>query len=234
MQQPNATIYLAEERGVNETMHFRSLHTFNYGNYFNAHKKAFNNIYVINDDTLDGGCSLHMLVQEYSYIILLPVLGAINYRDSLGNENLLAAGQVELLHINKGVTIEISNPFKDHLVNFIQVCIKGAAPTAESSAVINTYDVNAHPDSLVAISTQNATEAVVPFRVSIGKFNGRGETVYSLQHDKAKLFVFVLEGAFEVEGRLLHARDGLALLNITKVEMEALSNDAIILAVETC
>jgi len=41
-----------------------------------------------------------------------------------------------------------------------------------------------------------------------------------------------LEGAFEVEGRLLHARDGLALWETEKVELEALSNDAIILVME--
>lgn len=42
----------------------------------------------------------------------------------------------------------------------------------------------------------------------------------------------MLEGAFEVQGTLLHARDGLALWETDEVEMEALSNDAIILLVE--
>ena len=42
----------------------------------------------------------------------------------------------------------------------------------------------------------------------------------------------VIEGAFEVHGRLLHARDGLALWDTSIAEIEALSNDAIILLVE--
>jgi len=36
-----------------------------------------------------------------------------------------------------------------------------------------------------------------------------------------------------VEGRLLHERDGLPLLDTSEIEMEALSNDAIILVIET-
>ena len=49
---------------------------------------------------------------------------------------------------------------------------------------------------------------------------------------EAGAFVFVIEGAFEVQGTLLHERDGLALWKTEEVEMEALSNEAIILVIE--
>jgi len=47
------------------------------------------------------------------------------------------------------------------------------------------------------------------------------------------VYVFVIEGAFEVQNRLLHARDGLSLSSATEVEFEALSNDAMLLILET-
>ena len=72
----------------------------------------------------------------------------------------------------------------------------------------------------------------MPATLSVGKFSGRAETVYHSKQSSANVFVFVLEGAFEVEGRLLHARDGLALWQTTAVEMEALSNDALVMLVE--
>ena len=72
----------------------------------------------------------------------------------------------------------------------------------------------------------------MPFTVSIGKFSGRGETIYKLPNRNSGLFAFVIEGAFEVEGRLLHARDGLTLWETEEAEMEALSNDAIVLLIE--
>ena len=82
------------------------------------------------------------------------------------------------------------------------------------------------------ISPLSVGESSFPFSISIGKFDGRGETTYRVKNKDAGLFVFVLEGAFEVQGTLLHARDGLALWETDEVEMEALSNDAIILLVE--
>ena len=69
--------------------------------------------------------------------------------------------------------------------------------------------------------------------VSIGKITGRQEAVYKLQNKQNNLFVFVIEGVFEVHGRLLHARDALGLWDIFEdIELEALSNDAIVLIIE--
>ena len=44
--------------------------------------------------------------------------------------------------------------------------------------------------------------------------------------------VFVIHGAFEVENRLLESRDGLAIWNTDRIELEALSNEAILLLLE--
>ncbi|MEO5593159.1 MAG: hypothetical protein ABIR15_06605 [Chitinophagaceae bacterium] len=52
------------------------------------------------------------------------------------------------------------------------------------------------------------------------------------KNKNAGLFAFVIKGAFEMEGRLPHARDGWALWDTGAAEMKALSNDAIILVIE--
>jgi quercetin 2,3-dioxygenase len=42
----------------------------------------------------------------------------------------------------------------------------------------------------------------------------------------------VLQGAFEVQYKLMETRDGLALWNAKEIEIEALSNEAIIMLIE--
>ena len=95
-----------------------------------------------------------------------------------------------------------------------------------------TYDINRCKNSLLKISPSSLGESFPPFSIAIGKFDGRREANYLLKNKGTDLFVFVIEGAFEVQGTLLHARDGLALLDTEGTEMEALSNDAIILLLE--
>lgn len=230
--QSTAKMFLADERGLNETAWFRSWNTFNFGKYQQEHKQPFGNIYVLNDDTLDGGKSLGMLVEEYSCVILLPLVGAISYKDSTGNESLIAAGQIQLFTLDKGVTIQLTNPFKEELVNFLQIWIRADKKDELPDSCLSTYDVNKFQNCLNKISPQSLGNSNLPFSISIGKFSGRGETTYQLKNSKAGLFVFVIEGAFEVEGRLLHARDGMALTNTEYAEAEALSNEAILLAIE--
>lgn len=221
-----AKMFLADDRGLHQTAKFQSRQTFNFGSYQHEHKKPFGNIYVLNDDVLDAGCSVRMSIEERSWVVLLPVIGAIAYKDSLQRENLIAAGQVQVLLMNKGDDIEIANPFAEELVNFLQVWVKAEDDVANETVFPFTYDVNANINSLLAIHKASS------FIISIGKFEGRGETIYHTQNESAPVFLFVLEGVFEAEGRLLHARDGLALQNISTIEMEALSNDAIIFMIE--
>lgn len=232
IQQLHAKMFLADERGLNETDWLRSWNTFNFGKYQHEHKQPFGELYVLNDDTLDGGRSLNMLVEEQSYIILLPIAGAVAYKDSTGNETLVAAGQIQLLTLDKGSTIQFTNPFKEELVNFLQIWIRQKPGSAIMKHCLSTYDVNKFQNSLIKISPQSLHSATPPFSISIGKFSGRGETIYIPGNKEAGVFLFVIEGAFEANGCLLHARDGLALAAATEIDIEALSSDAIALVIE--
>jgi len=232
MIQSNGKIFLAQERGCDATDSFLSMHLFNFGDYFNEHKTPFGNIDVINDDTLTGGSSMELKVEKNAYVIIIPMIGAVRYKDSRGNENLLAAGQWQLTKMVAGEKIEIQNPFKDALVNFLQVWVKGDERLLLSLPLSSTYDVNNYINRLVPLSPSRFEDEILPFRLSIGKFDGRADTTY-VMNKHAGVFLFVIEGAFEVNGRLLHPRDGLALWGTEQVEMEALSQDAIVVVIET-
>nr|WP_276368981.1 hypothetical protein [Chryseolinea sp. H1M3-3] len=66
----------------------------------------------------------------------------------------------------------------------------------------------------------------------MGKFSGRHHCTFKTAFCRRHVFAFVLEGAFEFQNRLLEQRDGLSLSNVSELEFEALSNDAILLLFE--
>ena len=233
MQQTNGKIFLAQDRGCDASPSLLSMHLFNFGKFFNEHKTPFGNIDVINDDTLTGGGSMSLKIEESSYVILIPVIGVIRYKDSRGNDNLLAAGQWQLIKMVAGEKIEVQNPIQNALVNFLQVWVRGDERLLLSLPLLSTYDVNGKINELVKLSPVQFEGEELPFKLSIGKFNGRADTTYVMNNREAGVFLFVIEGAFEADGRLLRPRDGLALWGTEKVEIEALSNDAIIVVIET-
>ena len=232
IQQQAATIFLGDERGLQQTAAFQRRHTFNFGNYFSEHRRSLGTMYVLNDDILAGGACLLTPVQEDSFILLLPVAGAVNYKDTNGYITCIAAGQVQLVTAYSGDAIAISNPFREEMVNCLQVWIRRHPGNIEQPMQLYTYeDVNKNINQLV--DALPATEAAsLPFFMGIGKFSGRGETLYHRKKTEHTIFIFVIAGAFEVEGRLLHAGDGLALWHTSSAAMEALSNDALVLVLE--
>ncbi len=227
MDKPGSKIFLADQRGLNETGWFRSWNTFNFGQYQHEHKKPVGDILLLNDDTLAPDRSLTLMVEEACTILLLPVIGALAYKDNTGTAYLAAAGQTICVTAQAGLRYEVKNPFAEISVNFIQLWIK--KDTADIAGELYTYDdVNTWINELVPAINNEA----YGFGLYIGKFSGRGETIFTPQKQANTLFAFVLAGAFEVEGCLIHDRDGLALLHKTQADIEALSNDAIIILIE--
>ena len=232
--QSKGKIFLSEERGLNQLDWFRSYNTFNFGKYYNEYKTPFGALYVLNEDTLAGNRSFKMTVEEDSNIVLIPVVGAITYKDNSGNTGLLEAGQAQLLKVPKGGSFEITNPYESDLVKFLQLWIKAPAISTTPAAQSFSFDLSGKKNKLIEIfspavgALQHASDLPVGL---IGKFTGREEATYQILNSNG-LFAFVIEGAFEVQYRLLNAGDGLALWGLQEVELEALSNDAIILLVE--
>ena len=225
MSEEKAKIFLADERGVNKLDWFRSYNTFNFGKYFSEHKKAFGDLYVLNDDTLAAGKSLWMTAEDPTDILLIPIVGALEFKTDDISSEVIEAGQALAYPANKNSTIVFNNPYENDLINFLQIWIKRKTEIKVNAVDIFSFDINEEKNSLIDLFSKSSN-------YKIGKYKGREEGCYKLSNADGGLFVFIIEGAFEVQGRLLHQRDGLALWNVNEVDFEALSNDAIILFLE--
>lgn len=228
-KEAKAKIFLADERGLNQTNQFRSENTFCFGNYRDENKKPFGKIYVLNDDMLTGGQSMRLMAEEKTWAIVLPVAGAVECKINESKEELVAAGQAISYLLDAGDVIEIKNPFVSDTVNFLQLWMRATDENELATGIYTYADLNGSMNELVPALSKTAPG----FSVHIGKFSGRGETVYNITGNNAGCFLFILNGAFEAAGRLLHDRDGLAIWDTREIDMEALSSDAILLLVET-
>lgn len=227
--QSKAKIFLAQERDKNETGVMRSYKTFNSGSFFNEHKAAFGTLYLLNDDTLGRGETVKMFAEEDGCIVFLPVAGGIVYSDSTGQAATIIAGEALIIYVMSGTIIEIKNPFTDALVNYIQMRFRAPAGFSGGANHLASFNIDLNKNQLISITQQNAD---LPFRLCIAKVEGRSEVLYELAHKNSGVYAYVIEGAFEVQHRLLHERDGLAIWDVPAIEAEALSSNAILLIAE--
>ncbi|MCX6216434.1 pirin [Spirosoma sp.] len=229
-----AQLYVADQRGCSQNRFFRSYHTFNFGSYTAEHRTAFGSLRVLNDDTLGPGHRLSITVDDDTAVVLVPLVGGLEFNSPVAS-GFLEAGQIQTLWLAKGMTYELINPYETELINFVQLWFSTGSETRLSTSRQSAIDLTMTNQLLPAFALSPLRDdAESAGRGFIGRFDGRAEGTYALKNPANGVFVFVLSGAFEVQNRLLHERDGLSLTNMPDavVEFEALANNAILLLME--
>ena len=208
-----AKMFLADDRGCSESDRFRSYSTFNFGDFYQPNKQAFFNLSILNDVTIAAKHHLCVHIEQPSFFYLLPLVGSVVCHHSNG-DHLIQPGQLFLVDCQNDSCLQISNPYECELVNFIWFAIHSTSTETDFNSQTITFNLEVNQNKLINISTlitPGSTSFPTSLHVSVGKFSGRNEAVFHPVNKQSSLFVFVIQGAFEVEGRLLHARDGLAL-----------------------
>lgn len=222
MKTLQATIFLESQRGCTQTQQHRSFHTFNFGSYANNHREPFGILKTLNDETLAEGASLTYTTGSSVQVVILPLVGTC-----VADSELVSAridpGQIFQFLLPEGSSVHITNPYKTEQVNFLYLEFNAPKFTYPET---KAFDIDSHLNQLIIVEDNNE------YKLSIGNYLGRNEYEVSFEQEAKNIFACVIEGAFEVNNRLLHRRDGLALRNTEVFEFESLSNNAIILIIE--
>ncbi|MBF9142003.1 pirin family protein [Hymenobacter properus] len=227
-QQTPGKIFLADERGLIESDRFRRFSTFNFGPWARPHKGPFGRLYGFNEETLAGQHAVAFTVAEASHVLIIPVTGAVALAVDGAPEVTTEVEQLQVLTLPAGSVLTVKNPYAEELVIFLHLWLLADAPVSTGCTQQAEFRFDAAPGQLQPVTPVPAGPSL-PFAVHLGRFAGREEAVYKLHGPDSSFFAFVLAGAFEVEGRLMHEKDGLALWQVSEVELEALSNNAVII-----
>ncbi|MBC6612192.1 hypothetical protein H8B15_14785 [Hymenobacter sp. BT507] len=231
MTQASGKIFLADQRGVEETAQFRRYSTLQFGAYCHEHKQALGRLLAVNEELVVGGARVTVAAAQAVHVLIIPITGAVQIGVEAEGPVQIDVEEMYALTVPAGSTLHFTNPYDNALIDFLHLWI--AADPAQSAAAgyVSQFSFAAIAGRLLPLLPPIGAPNALPCTVSLGRFDGRQEVVYPLA-GKAQFFAFVLAGAFEAEGRLLHEKDGLALWDTKEVELEALSNGALLVVVE--
>ncbi len=226
MTQNEAKIFLSAQRGKTELSWFRSFHSFNIGNFQDPSKEHIGKLRVFNENTLAAGKGMKMQVDKPTEVLILPLIGGIEFKNSAGYHDFLEAGKIQIFSAEAGMEYEVLNPYENELINYLEIWVE-QENTVSLSTISVDIDIEKRNELLPIFSSvqQNAFGY-------FGKYDGREEGGYQVKKACNCLYVFAIEGAFEVDNKLIEACDGLAIWNAEEIEFEALSNDAMLLIFE--
>lgn len=231
IKQTPGRIYLADQHGLRTTPQSSRCSVFSFAGYADEQRPAVGRLLAFNEETLAPGQRVALRAPQATYAVLLPLTGEVEYTDELGHSAVVQVEEVQVSYLPAGATLELANPFEEESISLLHIWLRADAET-ETAPQTFGYTFGQLENALAEIAPNGAATVALPFALSLGRFAGRHEAEYCPQHAGSLFFCYVLAGAFEVEGRLLHAKDGLTLWETEAAELEALSNNALVVVLE--
>jgi hypothetical protein len=98
------TLRPASERGQTKLNGLISNHTFSFGEYYDLKHVGFGHLRVINDDLVMPGKGFGTHFHRDMEIITYVLEGEVTHKDSTGNHDVVAAGEVQRMSAGTGIS----------------------------------------------------------------------------------------------------------------------------------
>lgn len=226
------TIYhKASTRGHANHGWLDSYHTFSFAEYHNTERMHFGILRVLNDDKVTGGMGFGMHAHKNMEIISIPLEGALQHEDNMGNKGVIQKGEVQVMSAGTGVMHSEKNADKKEMVKFLQIWLlpkeQGVKPRYDEISVANKLNefqqiLSPNKDDEGAWIHQDAWFNLIKSDKDFTK-------TYNLNKLGNGVYIFVIEGVAKIGDRVLERRDGLGISEANFFTMEIQKGSEILL-----
>ena len=123
-----------------ESSQFRRQSTFSFGAFQSEHKEPFGRLYGLNEEVLAGGHELEFVVSQDSYLVLLPIIGAVEFSTGIGASGTAEVEQMVNLAVPAGTTVRLRNPFApEELVSLLHLWFEAPAIAPPATALTTVF-----------------------------------------------------------------------------------------------
>ena len=235
IKEMNTVLHKANSRGHANHGWLDTNHSFSFANYYNPERMNFGVLRVLNDDRIAAGTGFGTHPHDNMEIISIPLEGALEHKDSMGNTAVIKEGEVQVMSAGTGIMHSEYNKNKDQEAKFLQIWLfprqKGVEPRYDQ---ISIRDVEKENDWYQILSPSKDDQGVWIHQDAwfhMGRFKSGKSADYKLKKDGNGMYLFVLEGEVKVGDQLLGERDGYGIWDAEGFNVEA-SKDSRLLLME--
>lgn len=202
-------------------------HTFSFGDYYDPNFMGFHSLRVINEDKVAGGQGFPPHSHRDMEIITYILSGAIEHEDSMGNKEILRAGEIQRMSAGTGVTHSEYNPHPVEELHLLQIWIipekRGIKPGYEQVKLEGFRLEN--KAALIVTSRPNNSQLKIHQDANI--YASRLNKGFTLKHNipsgKA-VWIQVAKGTLSFGNQTVYGGDGIAIEQESKFELTAKDN----------
>ncbi len=212
---PTYHLYPSMSRGHVDHGWLKSAHTFSFGSYYDPDRISFGALRVINDDEVAPGMGFGTHPHDNMEIITIPLAGALEHKDNIGNQSVIRTGEVQVMSAGSGVTHSEFNASKEEWVKLFQIWIMTNQPNVAPRYDQKKFDFSQMNQWIPIVqSIKKATEALgihQDVQLCIATISIGESLTYDKLYLKNKVFVMCIEGSARIDGHVLNSKDGIGI-----------------------
>lgn len=228
----NVVIHRANTRGMANHGWLQSRHSFSFANYYDPQRMGFGKLRVLNDDIIAGGTGFGTHPHDNMEIISIPLEGALRHKDSMGNEQVIKAGDVQVMSAGTGITHSEMNGNTDKAGKFLQIWVypnkRNVTPRYDQISVTEKKNV------LQQVLSPNANDEGVWIHQDawfhLGTFDSGKNISYALKKPATNgTYTFLIKGSATINGYELNERDAIGIWNNGSLDIKTTSESRILI-----
>ncbi|MBY0414982.1 MAG: pirin family protein [Bdellovibrionales bacterium] len=223
------------ERGKNKIAWLDANHTFSFGNYRDPKWTNFNNLLVINEDTISPAMGFGTHPHDNMEIITYIIDGSIKHRDSMGSVGEITPGEIQIMSAGTGVTHSEFNGLEDKFTHLLQIWVlpnkENIKPRYDQRRVYRTDEINFLKVIAGIDETDTHAKLNADAQIWLGKFNKVSSLEFRPQYFK-NFWIQIVKGEISIGDKTFSAGDGLAFSHKDSININTTNTDSEFLILE--
>src|SRR6195952_706652 len=193
------TFHPANERGHNDIGWLKANFSFSFGPYYNPEKVQFGVLRVLNDDIIAGGAGFGTHPHDNMEIITIPLSGALEHKDSMGNIGVIKSGEVQVMSAGSGVTHSEYNHSQTEAANTLQIWLFPKERNIKPRYDQKNFNELLSPNQFTTLISPDKSEDTLWINqdatFSLGDFELGQKIDYTVKTPGNGVYIFVIEGS---------------------------------------
>lgn len=219
-------LFPKSERGTADHGWLQANFSFSFGNYYNPEMVQFGMLRVLNDDTIAAGMGFGTHPHDNMEIITIPLEGGLTHRDSMGNQETVRFGEVQVMSAGTGIQHSEMNASHTEKAKTLQIWIFPETQDVKPRYDQKAFELKSNKNKFVTVvsphnsNNGNALWIYQQAYLHLGLFDEGEKTQYKLQIPENGVYLFLIEGKLEVNGEEISERDAFGIVEFDTVDIE--------------
>jgi hypothetical protein len=212
----------ANDRGPADHGWLKSFHTFSFADYHDPRHMGFRGLRVMNEDWVQPGQGFGMHPHRDMEIVTYVLEGSLEHKDSMGNGEVLSAGEFQYMSAGTGIRHSEFNPSESEVVHLYQIWIFPSEKGLEPAYAQKKFSAESKRGRWQTVASQDGTDGSLTIRQDAKVFLSILEPGQPLRYDllpHRAAWLQVMTGSVQLNGVTLETGDGAAMSDESTLEV---------------